>query len=46
VDVGRVILERGADVNATPVSTSKDTGMKLYRNSELHPLIKFIAKRV
>ena len=30
VDVGRVILERGADVNATPVPTSKDTGMQLY----------------
>jgi hypothetical protein len=27
VDVGRVLLERGADVNATPVPTSKDTGM-------------------
>lgn len=28
VDVGRVLLERGADVNALPVPTSKDTGMK------------------
>ncbi len=27
VDVGRVLLERGADVNAPPVPTSKDTGM-------------------
>lgn len=27
VDVGRVLLERGADVNAAPVPTSKDTGM-------------------
>lgn len=26
VDVGRVLLERGADVNALPVPTSKDTG--------------------
>ena len=26
VDVGRVLLERGADVNAPPVPTSKDTG--------------------
>ena len=26
MDVGRVLLERGADVNATPVPTSKDTG--------------------
>ncbi len=27
VDVGRVLLERGADVNAPPVPTSKDTGI-------------------
>lgn len=27
VDVGRVLLEKGADVNATPVPASKDTGM-------------------
>jgi ankyrin repeat domain-containing protein 17 len=29
VDVGRVLLERGADVNAPPVPTSKDTGMSI-----------------
>jgi ankyrin repeat domain-containing protein 17 len=28
VDVGRVLLERGADVNAPPVPTSKDTGLE------------------
>ncbi|CAF0855296.1 unnamed protein product, partial [Didymodactylos carnosus] len=29
VDVGRVLLERGADVNAPPVPTSKDTALTI-----------------
>lgn len=29
VDVGRVLLEHGADVNALPVPTSKDTGIDI-----------------
>jgi len=36
VDVGRVLLERGADVNAPPVPTSKDTGTKQQKTTYFH----------
>ncbi|CAF3550465.1 unnamed protein product [Rotaria socialis] len=42
VDVGRVLLERGADVNALPVPTSKDTALTIAADKGHHKFVELL----
>ncbi|CAF3555455.1 unnamed protein product [Rotaria sp. Silwood1] len=42
VDVGRVLLERGADVNAPPVPTSKDTALTIAADKGHHKFVELL----
>ena len=45
VEVGRVLLDKGADVNAPPVPSSRDTALTIAADKGHHPFVELLIKR-
>ena len=45
VEVGRVLLDKGADVNATPVPSSRDTALTIAADKGHYRFVELLIQR-